>query len=217
MQVKNNRRLRPDTFAVLLLAILALPMAIPTFRKLFGHNGGFLRDLGFISGPPGTIFAWGLAILIAAVYIGFAVQNVPPVARTWLRFDWRKLVVFFAAVAAATVEEAVFRRILMDGVRDQGGNAMMQIIASALAFGGAHSIFGLIKRNAQAAWRAALITGILGGAFGIVYIIGGRSLAPCITAHFLITLALEPGLLMAAVTGEWRASSSPQPIGNASQ
>jgi hypothetical protein len=31
-----------------------------------------------------------------------------------------------------------------------------------------------------------------------------RSLAPCISAHFLITLALEPGLIMAAVTGEWR-------------
>lgn len=147
-------------------------------------------------------------MLIAAAYIGFAVRNVPPVARTWLRLDWRKLIVFAAAIAAATVEEAVFRRIVIDTVRSQGGGALLQIAASAVTFGAAHSIFGLIKRNAQAAWRAALITGILGAALGVVYILGERSLAPCIAAHFLITLALEPGLLMAAITDEWRGSPS---------
>ena len=80
----------------------------------------------------------------------------------------------------------------------------MQVLATWLAFGLPHGIFGLIKRNAMAAFRAAVITGVLGALLGIVYLIGGRILAPCITAHFLITLGLEPGLLMAAVTNEWR-------------
>lgn len=207
MEDLKKRRLRPDTFATLLLAVLAFPMVIPTFWKFFGHNSGFLRDLGFLNGPSGTMPAWILAMMISILYIGFAVRNVPPVTRTWLRFDWCKLVVFIAAIAAATVEEAVFRRIIMDSVMVQGGGAFFQIAASAAAFGGAHSIFGLIKRNAQAAWRASLITGVLGGALGVVYIIGERSLAPCISAHFLITLALEPGLLTAAITNEWRSST----------
>ena len=207
MEVNKKRQLRPDTFATLLLAILAFPMAIPTFRKFFGHNSGFLRDLGFLNGPGGTAPAWILAMLIAIVYTGFAVRNVPPVARTWLRLDWRKLVVLLAAIAAATVEEAVFRRIVMDSVVAWGGGAFLQIAVSAVAFGGTHSIFGLIKRNAQAAWRASLITGILGGALGVVYLLGDRSLAPCIAAHFLITLALEPGLLTAAITDEWKPSA----------
>ena len=205
MDATRDRRLSPDTFAVLILSILASPMAIPTARKFLGHNSGFLRDLGFLSGPSGTAAAWILALLVAVAYIGFAVRNVPPVARTWIKLDWRKLVVFFAAIAAATVEEAVFRRLVMDLVLVRGGGPVLQVLAPAVIFGGAHSIFGLIKRNASAAWRASHITGILGGALGIVYVIGGRSLAPCIAAHFLITLALEPGLLTAAITDEWRA------------
>lgn len=143
-------------------------------------------------------------MLIAVAYISFAVRIVPPVGRIWLRLERRKSIVFAAAIAAATVEEAVFRRIVIDSVMAQGGGAVLQVAASAVTFGAAHSIFGLIKRNAQAAWQVALITAILGGALGIVYVIGERSLAPCIAAHFLITLALEPGLLMAAITDEWR-------------
>ena len=145
-----------------------------------------------------------MALAIAAAYIAFAVKNVPPVARTWIRPSWTKLVVAAAALAAATVEEAVFRRLVMDYVLRQGGGWVVQVLAAGLAFGLPHGIFGLIKWNAMAAFRAATITGILGTLLGVVYLIGGRSLAPCITAHFLITVALEPGLLMAAVTNEWR-------------
>lgn len=81
----------------------------------------------------------------------------------------------------------------------------VQVLASAFAFGLPHSIFGLIKRNAMAAFRAATITGILGTLLGVVYLIGATSLAPCLTNHFLITLALEPRLLIATVTNEWEA------------
>lgn len=70
MNLKKDRRLKPDTLAILILIILAFPMAIPTSRKFFGHNSGFLRDLGFLSGPDGTITAWILAILITLTYIG---------------------------------------------------------------------------------------------------------------------------------------------------
>ena len=35
-----------------------------------------------------------------------------------------------------------------------------------------------------------------------VYIMSGRSLAPCIATHFLINALLEPGLVLAAVSGQ---------------
>jgi uncharacterized protein len=125
-----------------------------------------------------------LALAIAAAYIAFAVKNVPPVAQTWIRPSLSKLVVVAAAFAAATVEEAVFRRLVMDYVLQQGGGWVVQVLASGLAFGLPHGIFGLIKRNATAAFRAATITGILGALLGVVYLIGGRSLAPALQLTF---------------------------------
>jgi hypothetical protein len=198
-----------ELVAITILVVLAAPMAIPTMRKLLGDNSGFLTNLGFLSGPSAPPLAWGLALAVAAGYIGFAVKYVPAVARTWIWPSWSKLVVLAAAIAAATVEEAVFRRLVMDYVMQQGGGWALQVLASGVVFGLPHGIFGLIKRNAMSAFRAATITGVLGAFLGIVYLIGARSLAPCITAHFLITLALEPGLLIAAVTNEWRFETAP--------
>jgi len=57
---------RPERLVAALLIGLALPMAVPTALKLSGHNGGFLRDLGFLAGPPGTPASWVLALLTAA-------------------------------------------------------------------------------------------------------------------------------------------------------
>jgi hypothetical protein len=51
-----------------------------------------------------------------------------------------------------------------------------------------------------------LATSILGGALAIVYLIAGRSVAPCIVAHFLLDLFVEPGLVLAALRGEMSRS-----------
>jgi hypothetical protein len=47
-----------------------------------------------------------------------------------------------------------------------------------------------------------MITMILGCALAIVYLVGRRSLAPVITAHMLIDMAIEPWLLLFAVSGQ---------------
>ena len=76
----SERRLSPEGVVAVILLTLALPMGIPTARKLIGYNSGFLRDLGFLSGPPGTPLAWGMALLTAVLFVTFAVRNIPPVA-----------------------------------------------------------------------------------------------------------------------------------------
>ena len=204
VQSITQRQLTPEFIVAVLISVLALPMAIPVIRKMLGANRGFLRDLGFLSGPSGTPLAWLLALAVAVAVIAFTVKHVPPVTRTWRQISWLKGLVVLAAISAATVEEAVFRRLVMDSVQQAGGSGVVQIAASAVSFGAAHAIFGLIKRNLLIAVRASLITGIMGGLLAVAYLVGERSLAPCITAHILITVALEPGLLIAAVTGEWQ-------------
>ena len=37
----------------------------------------------------------------------------------------------------------------------------------------------------------------------IVYVVGGRAIAPCIAAHAVLNLLIEPWLLIAAITGRW--------------
>lgn len=51
MKETTRRRISAESLAVIILAVLAAPMAIPTTRKFLGNNSGFLRDLGFLSGP----------------------------------------------------------------------------------------------------------------------------------------------------------------------
>jgi uncharacterized protein len=201
----TNRR-SPEALVAIIMTILVLPMAYVTALKLLGSNFSFLRDLGFLSGPPGTPMAWLLALLVAAAYIAFAVKSIPPVARTWRQVSWLKGLMFFAAIAAATVEAALFRRLVMDSIEQSGGGVILQILASSIAFGVLHAIWGLIKRDMLVAARTTVATSTMGGLLAMVYVVGERSLAPCIAAHFLITFALEPGLLLAAVTGEWRAA-----------
>lgn len=63
---------------------------------------------------------------------------------------------------------------------------------------------GRIGRGSiHVALTAAVATGIIGVALAVVYILGGRSLAPCIAAHFLIDAVIQPGLLLSAVSGKW--------------
>jgi len=55
------------------------------------------------------------------------------------------------------------------------------------------------------------ITALLGGALAIVYVIGGRSLAPCVAAHFAINALLEPGLVLAATRREMGGRAGTRP------
>jgi hypothetical protein len=205
MNTTATRRFSPEALVAIVMTILVFPMAFVTALKLAGYNFRFLRDLGFLSGPRGTPLAWFLAFLTAIAYIAFAVKGIPAVARTWRQISWLKGLMFLAAIAAATVEEAFFRRVVMDSLRQLSAGVVLQILVSATAFGLAHAVWGLIKRNLLVAARTVLATGIMGGLLAVVYVVGERDLAPCIVAHFLITFALEPGLLLAAVTGEWRS------------
>ena len=80
--------------------------------------------------------------------------------------------------------------------------AELSAAASALAFGLAHGVWGAFRGSLSTAIGATIATGLLGGALAVVFVVSHRVLAPVVTAHFLINVFAEPGLVLAAVRGE---------------
>jgi hypothetical protein len=161
----------------------------------------FTVFLGFIPGVMTHVAAWTLAIAVALAYIGASLR-LPSVRAAMFRPSGLKALALALAVASGILEEAVFRKLLMDHLLRHGFGDALQVIASALAFGLVHGVWGLFGRSVRAAAGATIATGILGGALAIIYLAAGRNVAPCIVAHFLINAFIEPGLVLAAARGE---------------
>jgi membrane protease YdiL (CAAX protease family) len=144
--------------------------------------------------PVGAVLG---ALLIAAGYVVFSVRS-PGVRRHLGDRSWLRIPAILLAIVAGIFEELYFRRVLMNALQAAGYNDLMQIVASAVTFGVAHAFWGI-----RAGWRVALgvslATGSLGLALAILYVLGGRAIVPCIEAHILIDLILEPALMLNAV------------------
>jgi membrane protease YdiL (CAAX protease family) len=179
-------------------------MWIPVAQALLGRPPRFLRDLGFVSGPSGTFLSWCAGLAIAVLYSGYAIRNVPLVRRHWRAVSLVKLVAVLVAISAAVVEEAFFRRLLMDALQRAGWTDGVQVIASGVIFGAAHASWALVTGHVAAGVGAMLATGTLGTGMALVYVLGDRSLAPVIVAHFLVTATIQPGIMFAAFSGEMR-------------
>lgn len=169
---------------------------------MFGGGLDPLGALGFRTPLNDNLAAWVAAALVATTYIAWS-YRIPPVRHWLLRLHWLKILAVVSAVGAGIVEEAIFRKLVMDGLANLGGGATLQVVASGLAFGAAHLVWGLARSSRADALGAAAATTVLGAALGVVYLLADRNLAPCIVSHFVITAAIEPGLLIAAFTGVW--------------
>jgi uncharacterized protein len=168
----------------------------------FVHNpGGFLRYTGFAPGQGGTIVGWLLSALVTGLFV-WQSMRLPSVRENLLRLSFLKVLGLAVAISAGFLEEIVFRKWLMDYLRDQDIGVALQVLASAATFGLAHGIWGLMGRSMRAAIGATIATGVLGASLALVYLAADRSLAPCIAAHFLINALIEPGLVLAAIRGE---------------
>ena len=161
----------------------------------------FVRYLGFASGRAGSWPAWLIAAVVTVIFVA-ASARFPSVRANLFRPSWLKLLGVAVAISAGILEELVFRKLVMDAVAHRGGNALLQIAISAILFGVGHGVWGLMGKSMRVALGATLATAALGAALGVIYVIGGRSLAPCVMAHLAINLFIEPGLALAATSGE---------------
>jgi len=165
----------------------------------------------------GTLWiAWLVAAVVTIAYVLHAVRALPIVGAHFFDPHPLKLAAIPFALVTGTMEEIWFRRLVMDWTAHRGGSAVLQVIASALVFGVAHGIWGLFGRQWRVAVGACVATGLLGALLGVVYLLADRQLAPCIWSHMVINLAIEPWLIVAAVSAGgyvWpRGASAPIPV-----
>jgi hypothetical protein len=196
--------------AMIFLVLAGGAMWIPVAQALFGRPPRFLRDLGFLSGPSGTFTAWSVGFALAGLYSAYAVRRIPLVRQHWRDVSLVKVVGVLVAISAAVVEEAFFRRFLMDGLLRAGWPDALQVIASGVIFGIAHASWALVTGHVVVGVGAMIASGTLGTGLALVYILGDRSLAPVIVAHFMVTATIQPGITFAAFSGQMRQQVAPQ-------
>jgi membrane protease YdiL (CAAX protease family) len=181
------QKLVPMGCADLVAAIIPLSLYLALRRRS-------LVDLGF--GRPGTVIAWVLALGVQGAIIWFQVRNpYGPLAQARHPLNPYALAGSgFAGFAAAFAEETFFRGYVTDELRRGGFAAPWQIIISMLLFGAIHLSFASLD------WTVPVLTGLLGGFWSIVYILGRRSLWPTIAAHFVNDAVIVPSVfyMMAA-------------------
>lgn len=162
---------------------------------VLGFAGNIWR---FISGQQGTPLAWTLALVIAGIFISLTVRRQPFIRERLFTFSLLKALAIPMALMTGMFEEVFFRAFVMNLAMKSGWSIAGQIFISAMTFGLAHGVWGLFGKNLRVAIGATIATGLLGAALAFVYVVGGRSVAPCALAHILINLVLEPWLILAA-------------------
>jgi membrane protease YdiL (CAAX protease family) len=197
----TGSRRNPERLSAWILASIAIIEGSWVAINFAHSPSGFLRYAGFAPGGTGTAGGWACAAIVTALFVWFSAR-LPSVRANLLRPSFLKVLGLAVAVTAGFLEEIIFRKWLMDYLSREEIGPLVQILASGLAFGLAHGIWGLMGRSVQAAIGATVVTGVLGAALAVVYVAAGRSVAPCIAAHFLINVFVEPGLVLAATRGE---------------
>ena len=191
----------PERKALWILAAALLGEGIPVVITTVADPAYFAGYLGFAPDAAGTWQGWLTGAFVAALYV-WATAAIPAVRECLFKPSFLKAVALVTAVMAAVLEEVIFRKWTMDALERQGSGAALQILASGVAFGAAHAVWGFFGGSLSAAVQSMVATTVLGAALGVVYLLSGRSLAPCVVAHFVITALIEPGLALAAVSGE---------------
>jgi hypothetical protein len=180
-------------------------MFSPLAMSLFWHPIPLFQNLGFERESIAPSLVWILAMIVAIAYVFYTMRAIPLVLEKQREVSLFKLLGIISAVVCGIVEEVFFRRWAMDMLMARGFAPIIQVLLSGVAFGLAHVSWTLLaKRNFKFAIPAILSTSILGIFLAIIYLLGGRNLGPCIFAHILINIIVEPWLILSAVSGKWR-------------
>lgn len=143
---------------------------------------------------------WAAGALTAAAFILVTSRRLPLIRSRLLDLSPIKFAGILFGLLAAVGEELWFRKIPMDWLARAGHGAAVQLITAAFLFGISHAIWGLFGRHWRSAVSAMIATGALGAALALVYLVGGRNIAPCIWAHGVINCVIEPWLLLAVLS-----------------
>jgi uncharacterized protein len=187
-----------------ILITFSIIMFSPFIMNLVGIKNSIFQNLGFSSDTLAPIYSWILSLILSISYILYTFQKIPFVLKMQREISILKFIGILSAFASGLLEEVIFRRWLMNFTMSLGYGVVIQIAISGIVFGLAHSMWFLFKREIRFAISAMLSTSMLGFGLAIIYVISGRNLGPCIVAHVLINLVIEPWLMLSSVSGEWK-------------
>lgn len=192
----------------LVLGGATLTMFSPLAMVLAGYRIPMFQNLGFTRNSMASPLAWTLATIVGIVYVLYTMRAIPFIASMQREVSLFKLLGILSAVVGGIVEEVFFRRWIMDMLMSGGFSPILQVVISGVAFGLVHASWTLLaKRDFKATLPAIMSTSVLGISLAIVYLAGGRNLGPCIFAHVLINIVIEPWLMLSAVSGKWQEVS----------
>lgn len=185
-----------------ILGATTIFMFSPLAMVLAGYYIPMFQNLGFTRTSIAPLPAWVLAIIVSIAYVVYTMKVIPLVLTKQKEISLFKLLGIIAALVGGIVEEVFFRRWIMDMLMSAGAALVLQVIVSGIAFGLAHTIWILAKRDLKFTIPAILSTSVLGTLLAIIYLMGGRNLGPCIFAHAIINIIIEPWLMLSAISGE---------------
>jgi len=188
----------------LILGITSAVMVSPLVMSIFWGPIPFFQNLGFERGSIASPLAWILATILAIVYVSYTMKVIPFVLAKQKEISLFKLLGILAALVGGIVEEVFFRRWLMDMLMSVGITPILQVVISGVAFGLAHTMWILIRGDFKFTLPAILSTSVLGMLLATIYLVGGRNLGPCIFAHGIINMIIEPWLMLSSISGKWR-------------
>ncbi len=188
---------------VLILGTISVFMLSPLAMSLFWRPIPLFQNLGFERGSIAPPLTWILATITAIAYVLYTMKVIPMVLVKQKEISLFKLLGILSALAAI-VEEVFFRRWIMDMLMSRGVAPILEVIISGIVFGLAHYSWILARGDFKFAIPAILSTSVLGILLAVIYLVGGRNLGPCIFAHAIINLIIEPWLMLSSVSGKWR-------------
>ncbi len=131
------------------------------------------------------IQASGMAALSASNNVRILQHFGVPLHSIFFPTGIHLLSALFVGLTAGLCEEIIFRGYMMTQFARLGYGKALQVIVPGLFFGLMHISYISTTHSVVAGLGIMVPTAILGMLWGVAYLLGRRSLLPCIVAHFL--------------------------------
>jgi uncharacterized protein len=193
---KKSRRITS-----IILIVMSLIMVSPIIQNIsVGFTNPFFRNMGFNHNSEAPFYIWIISLLITIGYLAYTFRAVPLVRKKQKEISVFKVIGLCSGLIAGIIEELLFRRWLMDFAMNNGIGIILQIAISGVSFGIFHAVWSLPGGTIKFGLRATLSTTVLGLLLAVLFIIGQRNIGPCIASHCVISMTIEPWLLLAAIS-----------------
>lgn len=187
----------------LILISMSIPMFIPLLMQMLGYRLVIFNNIGLDENNLAPWYAWITALVVTLLYVLYTFKKIPFVYEMQKEVSLFKLIGLLSVIGGL-IEELVFRQWLMDVLDSKGYGIIIQILISGILFALIHIAWVIFSRDKKFLFGAFISTFLLGTLLAIVYLIGNRNVGPCIISHALINIIIEPWLLLAAISKDWK-------------